>query len=162
MTRTGRGSFLVATLAAALAAVAGAVVWAAITATTHFQIGYMAVGVGFLAGWAMRVVSRRGDRAAGVVAGIIAFLGCVLGNVLSAIVGIAQHEHYPMIAVALAVFTHAGFLGLVLRDGFDLMDLIFYAIAVYAGYRTAIAPRAAQPQPEPEPARTDEPQPTRV
>ena len=38
------------------AAIVGAAIWAAITAATDYQIGFMAIGVGFLAGFAVRLV----------------------------------------------------------------------------------------------------------
>jgi hypothetical protein len=136
------GKLVLGTLAAIVGAVIGAIVWAAITASTNFQIGYMAVGVGFLAGYGMRIAGGGYRRAGGIVAGVVALLGCVLGNLLTSAVVIAQHDHYPIWAVALAVLTHAGFAGDILTHTFDLMDLVFYAIAIYAGYRTALKPRA--------------------
>jgi len=137
------GKIVLGTLGAVIGAVIGAIAWAAITAATNFQIGYMAVGVGFLAGFGMRALSGGLVRSEGIIAGAVALLGCVLGNLLTGVVVIAQHEHYPMWAVALAVFTHAGFAGDILSNGFNVMDLLFYAIAVYAGYRTALKPHAA-------------------
>jgi len=136
---------LLGTLGSLAGAVLGAIAWAAITATTNFQIGYMAVGVGFLAGYGMRVFGGGRDRADGIVAGVVALLGCILGNLLTAVVVIAQHEHYPMLAALLVVAKQPAFAAELVRDGFDLMDLLFYAIAVYAGYRTALKPPAPPP-----------------
>jgi hypothetical protein len=137
------GRIVLGTLAAVVGALIGAIAWAAITASTSFQIGYMAVGVGLLAGYGMRLVSGGFTRTEGIVAGVVALLGCVLGNLLTGVVVIAQHEHYPMWAVAFAVFTHADFAGDLLAHGFDWMDVLFYGIAVYAGYRTAFRPRSS-------------------
>ena len=136
------GKLLVGTLGAIAGALLGAIAWAAITATTNFQIGYMAVGVGFLAGYGMRVLSGGRDRADGIVAGVVALFGCIVGNLLTAVVVIAQHEHYPIAVVLLAVATKPPFAAELIRDGFNVMDLLFYAIAVYAGYRTALKPPA--------------------
>lgn len=137
------GNLLLGTLGAVAGAVLGAIAWAAITAATNFQIGYMAIGVGFLAGYGMRVLGGGRDRAGGIVAGAVALLGCVLGNLLAAIVVIAQHEHYAIDVVLRAAIAKPAFTGALVRDGFDLMDLLFYALAVYAGYRTALKPPAA-------------------
>jgi hypothetical protein len=157
-TKAGEGSFetsvkpdamnvrlLLGILGALAGAILGAVAWAAITASTHFQIGYMAVGVGILAGYGMRVLSGGRDRADGIAAGIVALLGCVLGNLLTAVVVIAQHQHYAIVPAALAVLMQPALALELLRDGFDFMDLLFYAIAVYAGYRAALKPPSAQP-----------------
>ena len=40
----------------------GAIVWAVITVATDYQIGWMAVGVGFLVGFAVRAVGKGIDR----------------------------------------------------------------------------------------------------
>jgi hypothetical protein len=137
---------LTGTLAAVAGAIVGAIAWAAITAATGFQIGYMALGVGFLAGFGMRTVGGGRERADGIVAGAVAFLGCVLGNLLAAGVTIAQHEHYPITVVLLALARKPAFAAEVLQAGFNVMDVLFYAIAVYAGYRTALKPPpAAEP-----------------
>ena len=132
------------TIGAVVGAVIGAIAWAAITAATSFQIGYMAVGVGFLAGFGMRFFSGGLVRTEGIIAGAVALAGCALGNVLTGVVVIAQHqEHYSTWAVALVVLTHPQFAAGILRDGFNPMDLLFYAIAIYAGYRTALRPHVA-------------------
>jgi hypothetical protein len=52
-----RSKLLLGILGALTGAVLGAVAWAAITASANFQIGYMAVGVGILAGYGMRLLS---------------------------------------------------------------------------------------------------------
>ncbi len=136
---------LAGTLAAIAGAIVGAIAWAAITAATSYQIGYMALGVGFLAGLGMRTLSGGRERADGVIAGVVAFLGCVLGNLGAVGVTIAQHEHYPIAVVLLALARRPAFAVDALRADFNIMDVLFYAIAVYAGYRTALKPPAAQP-----------------
>jgi hypothetical protein len=87
-----KGKLWLGTLGAIAGALLGAIAWGAITAATHFQIGYMAVGVGFLAGYGMRVLGGGRDRADGVIAGIVAFFGCVLGNVLTVVIDFARHD----------------------------------------------------------------------
>ncbi len=41
---------------------------------------------------------------------------------------------------------------LLLTENFSIMDVLFYALAVYAGYRTALKPPAIVAAPEPESA----------
>ena len=57
------------TVGAVIGAIIGAIAWAAISSATGFQIGYVAVGVGFLAGYGMRTLGGGRDRADGIVAG---------------------------------------------------------------------------------------------
>jgi hypothetical protein len=146
------GKLVLGTLGAIAGALAGAIAWAAITAATSFQIGYMAVGVGFLAGYGMRVLGGGRDRADGIVAGIVSFLGCVVGNVLAVVMTVAKHQHMSTaetVAASIAVLTHPVLAYRLLTVSFNIMDLLFYAIAIYAGYRTAMKPHvtevAAQP-----------------
>ncbi|MEE9230157.1 MAG: hypothetical protein V3U86_05575, partial [Acidobacteriota bacterium] len=53
-------------LAGAAGAVAGAGLWAAVTVFTGFQIGWMAVGVGFLVGYLVRLAGKGIDKSFGV------------------------------------------------------------------------------------------------
>ena len=46
---------LVGALAGLVAAITGAIVWAILTVTTECQIGWMALGVGALVGFALRI-----------------------------------------------------------------------------------------------------------
>jgi hypothetical protein len=140
-----RGRLLLGTLGSIAGALLGAIAWGAITAATHFQIGYMAVGVGFLAGYGMRVLGGGRDRADGVVAGIVAFLGCVLGNLLTIVIEFAPHDeaHRGVADLALLILGNPKLAWLMLSENFSIMDLLFYALAVYAGYRTALKPPAA-------------------
>lgn len=147
------------TLGAVVGALLGAVAWGAITAATHFQIGYMAIGVGFLAGFGMRMLGGGRDRADGVVAGIVAFFGCALGNVLSAVIEFAPHDnaHRGVVEIAMLVLLHPKLAWLMLSENFNVMDLLFYGLAVYAGYRTALKPHAAEAYDEPAPPAVKQP-----
>jgi hypothetical protein len=133
---------LLGTLGAIVGALLGAIAWGAITAMTHFQIGYMAVGVGFLAGYGMRVLGGGRERADGVIAGIVAFLGCVVGNLLTVVIDFAPHDtaHRGVAELALMLIVNPNVAWALLTHSFGLMDLVFYALAVYAGYRTALKP----------------------
>jgi hypothetical protein len=133
---------LLGTVGAIAGAVLGAIAWGAITAATHFQIGYMAIGVGFLAGYGMRVLGGGRDRADGVVAGIVAFFGCVLGNLLTVVIDFAPHDdaHRGIMELTMLVLINPKLAWLLLTQSFSIMDVVFYALAVYAGYRTALKP----------------------
>jgi len=154
-----QSKLLLGTGGAVVGALIGAVVWAAITATTNFQIGYMAIGVGFLAGYAMRTLSGGRERIEGIIAGIVALLGCALGNLLAIAVTIAQHEHYALAGLLVGLALHPLAAFDLLRLGFDWMDLFFYAIAAYAAYRTALAPPRRVPTASAGPAATAAPPP---
>ena len=125
-------------LAGAAAAFVGAGIWAFITVLSEYQTGLVAIGVGFLVAYAVRLAGKGIDRIFGIVGAIFALLGCLLGNLLTASYLIAKKEGIP-------------FLDMLAQMDFDLaveimvatyepMDILFYAIAVYFGYRYAFRP----------------------
>ncbi len=122
-----------AVLAGLAAALVGAAAWAVVTVATQYQIGWMAVGVGFLVGFAVRRAGKGVEPKFGYVGAGLALLGCLAGNLFST-VGFAAAE------------THVGFFTLLgkldpstivelLKATFSPIDLLFYGIAVYEGYR---------------------------
>ena len=122
-------------LGSCIAAVLGAVIWAAITAITHFQIGWMAVGVGFLVGYGVRVLGKGTTQKFGLVGGTLAFLGCVLGNLLAYTIMGAQAASVSLPLVLLGMLVKPGLALDLLYAGFGPMDFLFYALAIYEGYR---------------------------
>jgi hypothetical protein len=129
-----------ALLGGLIAAVVGAVIWALITVTLKFQIGFMALGVGFLVAWAVKTLGKGRDVLYGVIGGVFALLGCLLGNLLSACGSIAIQAVEPVMSVTLRVLGNPSSVGLILQQTFRGMDLLFYAFAVYEGYRFARRP----------------------
>lgn len=126
-------NLLLGALAGAGAAVVGAVLWAAITVVTGVQIGFMAIGVGLLVGFAVRVAGRGIESSFGVVGGLLSLVGCALGNLLAASAVLADQQ-------GVSVWAVLGGLDLELAQAlmtvfFSPMDLLFYGIAVYEGYQ---------------------------
>jgi hypothetical protein len=79
------------------------------------------------------------------VAGIVAFLGCVLGNLLTVVIDFAPHDnaHRGVIELTTLVLLNPKLAWFMLSENFSIMDVVFYALAVYAGYRTALKPPVA-------------------
>jgi ABC-type lipoprotein release transport system permease subunit len=100
----------------------------------------------------MRVLGGGRDRADGLIAGVVAFLGCVVGNVLAVVMTVANHQHMPpaeTLGASIAVLTHPVLAYRLLAMSFSIMDVLFYAIAIYAGYRTAMKPPVPEPAAQP-------------
>lgn len=131
----GDGNFLAAIAAGLVAAVVGAAIWAAITVATGYQIGFMAIGVGFLVGFAVRGAGKGSSNRFAIAGAVLALAGCVLGNLLTVIGAIAQHENAGFFSLLgkLTPSTALEFLQL----SFQPMDLLFYAIAVYEGFKVS-------------------------
>jgi hypothetical protein len=124
----------IALAAGILAAVAGAVLWAMVTIATNHQIGYMALAVGFLVGGAVRVSGRGISRSFGWLGAGLAVGGCLLGNFLANCVSIARETDLSVNAVLAHLSQYpSGALGLTVAV--HPIDLVFYCIAIYGGYR---------------------------
>jgi len=116
-----------------VAAVAGAGIWAAITVATKYQIGYMAVGVGFLVGFAVRFLGRGSTQVYGVAGAVLALLGCVAGNLFSGIGFISAEQGVPFFQILGALSPSDAFE--ILKLMASPMDLLFYGIAIACGYK---------------------------
>ena len=111
----------------------GAVGWALVTYFSKYQIGWLAIGIGFLVGFGNRFLGKGFDRIFGVVGGLIALLGVLLGNFLASIGFLANYFEVSFFEMLLG-FNYAMIFQL-LAETFNIMDLLFYGLAVYAGYR---------------------------
>jgi hypothetical protein len=116
-----------------VAAGIGASIWALITVVTNYQIGWMAVGVGFLVGYAVRMFGKGIDKIFGIASATLSLLGCLAGNLLTTCIVISRHQNVPILDL-LSRLNSEVIVGLTTAT-FNPMDLLFYAIAVYEGYK---------------------------
>ena len=127
-----RSNLPLAIIAGIVAALIGAVLWAVITVSTGYEIGYMALGVGFLVGFAVRLGNGAGT-VFGSVGAILALVGCLLGNFFSIIGFFANAQHISVVSAFSAIDMTR--IPTIMAAAFNPMDLLFYGIAVYEGYR---------------------------
>ena len=120
-------------VAGAAAAAIGAAAWAGLTVVTGYQIGFMAVGVGFAVGLAVRVAGKGVTSVFGVVGAALSLLGCAVGNLLAVTAIVAQNESVPFVDAVLQL--DVPLIQELMTVTFHPMDLLFYGIAVYEGYR---------------------------
>lgn len=135
-------------MAGIIAAVIGAVIWALITVAINYQIGWMALGVGFLVAYAMKLFGGGSSPSFGVLGAVIALLGCIGGNILTIVMVVANHENIGVMTV-LARLTPSVVMS-ILRETFQPMDLLFYAIAMYEAYKLSMARPAPVLEPAPQ------------
>ena len=126
-------NLLAGALGGIVASIGGAVVWAAVTVGTGYQIGFMAIGVGLLVGYSVRFLGKGITPPFGVVGGALALIGCAVGNLLAVTAIIAGSDGVPLLE-ALPQLT-PGLAWNLMVASFSPMDLLFYAIAVYEGYK---------------------------
>jgi len=115
------------------AALVGAVVWAVVTVLTNYQIGWMAVGIGFLVGWGVRAAGKGVTKTYGYLGAVLSLLGCLLGNVLS-IYGFVANELHISIFATINLIPIDGIFEVV-KENFSIIDLLFYGIALSQGYK---------------------------
>jgi hypothetical protein len=122
---------LLAGFAGLAAAIIGAIIWAVVTVTTKYQIGWMALGVGALVGFALRI--GNGGKAFGVLGAFLALFGCILGNYLSLIAFASGGEQVAFVAM----LNNADPAKVIsaMWDDFISGSFLFYAMAAYEGYK---------------------------
>lgn len=126
-------NFGLATLAGVGAAICGAILWAIVTVVTNMQLGLIAVAVGYLVGKAVSIAGKGIDRKFGYLGAACGLLGCLLGNLLSAI-AIFAHSRNLGAAEALGAL-NLDLLARLMTAFSKPMDLIFYGICIYEGYK---------------------------
>ncbi|MGK7390715.1 MAG: toxin-antitoxin system YwqK family antitoxin [Candidatus Cyclobacteriaceae bacterium M2_1C_046] len=127
--------YLYAILGGMATALICAFLWAAITVATNYQIGFMAIGVGLAVGFAVRYFGAGVDKPFGVIGAISALIGCFLGNLFTQVWFIAEYQSLSfMNAFKLLDLTS---MITIVTETFSGIDLVFYGIAAYEGYRFA-------------------------
>ena len=119
-------------LGGVLASIVGAILWAAITVATEYQIGYMAIAVGFLVGYTIRFMGKGIDQVFGISGAILSVIGCLLGNFFSIVGFIANAEGLGYVETLSLI--EISQIPEIMGDTFQIMDLLFYGIAIYEGY----------------------------
>ena len=132
----GGESLAMACLAGLVAAGVGAALWAGITLLTNFQIGWMAVGVGALVGVAVRKFGKGTTSTFGVVGAVLALGGCLSGNFLTGAVVLARHWDVSLATLFTRVTPDLTVR--LMTAMFSPIDLLFYALALWQGYKLSI------------------------
>ena len=120
-------------LAGSAAALAGVGVWALVTVLTGYQIGFMAIGVGFLVGLAVQFAGKGINKVFGVMGAALALLGCLLGNYFTIVHFVGEAEGLGFFDTLTRISPAA--IPELMAITFSPMDLVFYGIAVYEGFK---------------------------
>lgn len=125
-----------------LACIIGAVAWGLVSVSTGYQIGYMAIGVGFLVGIAMRQ-GKGVTPIFGIIGAALALLSCLLGDFFSLIGYVAQDNEISFMEAFQGVESNEIWPYMI--ENMASMTIVFYGIAVYEGYKLSFR---EQKQPE--------------
>jgi antitoxin component YwqK of YwqJK toxin-antitoxin module len=127
--------FYYAAVGGSVAAMLCAVIWAAITVATQYQIAYMAIGVGLGVGYVVQLFGAGIEKKFGYLGGFLALVGCVIGNLLSQVGFIAHEQQFGYFETI--TYLNFSIILEIMIESFHPMDVLFYGIAVYGGYKMA-------------------------
>jgi hypothetical protein len=116
-----------------------AALWGLITYVTEFQISWMAIGVGLFVGIAIQKLGKGRTLIYGISGGLLALFGCLLGNFFFYSGILAREWEVPFFSVLFAFALQPDFIVEIFTVAFDIMDLLFYGVAAYIGFRTAMS-----------------------
>ena len=128
-------NFALAIPAGIAAALIGAILWAVVVYISGYALGLMAIAVGAAVGYAVRVAGKGIDQKFGILGAVCAAFGWALGTALADVAMLAQLENLPF-AAAYAQLGANGTISLFMAAA-DPMDILFFGIAVFEGYRFA-------------------------
>ncbi|HSL43983.1 MAG TPA: hypothetical protein VK897_11170, partial [Anaerolineales bacterium] len=115
-------SLLMGLIGGVAAMLVSAVIWGAITYFTEYQIGWMAIGVGFLVGVAIRFFGKGKTALFGVSGAVLALIGCLLGNLIFYSGVIAREEGSSILEVFFFFLLSPAAMIEVFTIAFDFMD----------------------------------------
>lgn len=124
-----------AIVAGAVAAVIGAAIWAAISVFAKQEIGWIAIGLGFVVGMAVRFAGNGFEVRYAVIGAFLSLAGVVLGKFLALCGAFAQMSGVPFSDIV-QNFPYQE-LPAIMRESFQVIDLLFYALAVWCGWKYA-------------------------
>jgi hypothetical protein len=122
-------------LGGVIAAMIAAVLWAGITALIKWRLGLMAVGVGAIVGFGVRKFGHSHSNKFGYAGALLSLGGCLAGSFLAQCVSSARDMDIGLGAALLVIAREPSLVLEIMYKGFGPLDFLFYAIAIYAGYR---------------------------
>lgn len=111
----------------------GAILWGIITIATGYQIGYIALAIGTGVGLTIRMFGKGIDIIFGLWGAGISLFSVLLGNFLSIIGFVANAEGLEYLETLLLL--DYSYFPQVMIETFSVIDLLFYGIAIYGGFR---------------------------
>lgn len=132
----GPSSIPFALLGGFAACLIGAAIWAVITVLAEYQTGLMAIVVGLLVGFSVRYFGQGTRPVFGVIGASFALVGCVLGNVFTQI-GFFSAEAGLSLFRSVTAINYPLLVRFLVENG-DPIDLLFFGIAIFEGYRFTV------------------------
>ena len=107
-------------------------VWAIVVSVYKLELDIVAISVGFIVGYMVKILGRGVTPVYGIAGVIFTLAGCISGRIVSAII-VSNAE--PLTSVLTRIIKlDSGTAVYYLESTFKSSDLIFYLIALIAGY----------------------------
>lgn len=113
-----------------------AVIWATISVVTEYQIGLLAIVIGLIIGFSVRYFGAGLTSKFGILGAGLALFSCILGNLFTNIGFIANYQGTGYIETF--KFLDFSMIKDLMVESFSPMDLFFYGIAAYEGFKFSI------------------------
>jgi hypothetical protein len=113
-----------------IGAAVGAALWAIITMVTDYQIGWMAIGIGFLTGLGMRTLGKGRSPVFGIVGAALALAGVIIGNLI--VIHLILQREFSGIQLTPSEYIE------ILTTSLEPVDYLFYGLALFTGFRFSI------------------------
>ncbi len=134
----GEQNMAMGLLGGLIGAAIGAIGWAMITIATDTEFGLVAIAVGFLAGYGVRLLGKGMETKFGILGAALAFLGCFVGKLLTIAIFVSRlGDDAGFLQVLVGMIMTPGAVADLMIQTFNPMDLLFYGIALYEGYHFA-------------------------
>ena len=133
----GRGeNFFLALLAGVIAAAVGAALWMGVDVGLNLQIGFVAIAIGALVGFAIRFAGNGRGVIYGILGAVLTLAGCLGGEILA----ILYRESTAQTSMLdLLKTTDLVQLTTTIFSKMDPIGYIIYGIGIFEGYKLSIA-----------------------
>jgi hypothetical protein len=125
-------NFFLGIFAGLIAAIVGAAIWMGITVATGMHVGYVALGIGALVGFAIRFAGHGSSIIFGIFGALFTFLSCLGGEILAVLQRSTSAQTglfdlirtVDLVPLVSTIFAHT-----------DPIMYLIYGIGIYEGYK---------------------------
>jgi hypothetical protein len=122
-------------MAGLVAAAIGAGIWMAVEVGLNIQLGLVAIGIGALVGFTIRLAGHGSHMLYGVMGAMLTLGGCLGGEILSQL----YQASSPQVGMlALAGSTNYVQMVQTIFSHMDIIGYVIYGIGIYEGYKLSI------------------------
>lgn len=130
------GNILLGIIGGFVASIIAALLWGGLASIIRTEIGYMALGVGFLVGLGVKVLGRSSNLIFALIGALFSIIGCILGSILG-ILFLVSIESEMEIFEILKVLGISAIIDSY-KESFSFMDIIFIILALLIGASTSL------------------------